>query len=95
MTTGYDREHAVPVIRWRWVAIGIIAGMLATVAAVAWAEEVYTLAFSACQDADHCKRYELLVESCLGYGMPFLAAWEGAHPGWSVTHWTCAQGQPS
>lgn len=56
---------------------------------------VYTLAFSACQDAQHCERHEILVDSCLGYGVPFLAAWAAEHPGWEVVHWTCAEGQPS
>ena len=95
--TGYDRERAEPVIRWKWVLIGIIAAILLVMVTRARAQEatVYTLAFSACQDAAHCERHEVGVDSCLAAGLPFLARWEAEHPGWSVVHWTCAVGVPS
>ena len=68
---------------------------LCLVTGAAQAQSIYTLAFSACQDAQHCERHEMLVDSCLGYGIPFLARWVEEHPGWSVVHWTCAEGVPS
>ena len=84
MTTGYDREHAVPVIRWRWVAIGILAAVLATVAAVAWADQAIDATVCRAANPTRCVCVSLIVEGADAGGQAQLAAWIAHNPGWVI-----------
>lgn len=85
MTTGYDREYAVPRYRPRWWAIGLTALAVTAAVAAAVAQE-QAIDATVCR-ADHptqCMCLTLLVEGVDAAGQAQLAAWIGQNPGWTI-----------
>lgn len=83
--TGYDRERAVPLIRPRWWAIGLVA--LAVIAAVAAARaQDHPLDATICREdrPTQCTCLTLITEGQDAGGIAQLAAWIGENPGWTI-----------
>lgn len=83
--TGYDRERAVPVLRPRWWAIGLVALAVTAAVAAARAQE-QPLDATVCR-ADHptqCVCLTLITEGQSAGGQAQLAQWVGQNPGWIV-----------